>query len=260
MTNLHFTDSGKKGDVIMLIHGFPVHQQMWDDFAARLSTSFRVITIDLPGFGGSAPLPSSSFTIDDVANHILAWMATQKLENITVVGHSLGGYVALAMVNIKPDIFNGLVLFHSTAYADNDEKKQSRNKVLDFIAKNGVLAFTAGFVSPLYADPNHPSIEKVKTLAMQASQLAVTGYTAAMRDRPDRTHVLKEFPRPVLFIAGEKDSVITPDSISKQAPLNAQAEVRVIRGVGHMGMLENPVETLEAVKQFALKVTGGKKK
>src|SRR5690606_20750625 len=99
---------------------------------------------------------------------------------------SLGGYVALAMVAQQPDRFAGLGLFHSTAYADTEEKRASRSKVIEFVETNGVEAFTSNFVTPLFADKTHASIQKVREINMKASREAVIGYTKAMRDRPDQ--------------------------------------------------------------------------
>ena len=154
MTTIFSREEGK-GKPILLIHGFPFHQEIWDDYVERLSDEFRVILVDLPGFGKSAPL-KSPFTLDQVADTLLDFLAENNLKKIALVGHSLGGYVALAMVKKRPDFFASLVLFHSTAYADSAEKKESRSKVVEFVKKNGALAFTSGFIPPLFADPYAP--------------------------------------------------------------------------------------------------------
>jgi pimeloyl-ACP methyl ester carboxylesterase len=227
---------------------------MWNEFAEKLSAHFRVITVDLPGLGKS-PMLQSPFTIDMVAQAVLALVKSKDLQNSVLIGHSLGGYVALAMIREAPALFNALVLFHSTAYADSDERKESRSKVLEFVDKNGALAFTSNFIAPLFANAGHPSVEAVKTIASTATAAAVKGYTQAMRDRPDSTGVLKHFHKPVLFLAGEKDAGITVDSINKQAAISPLAQVHILRDVAHMGMLEDEKKSLEILRYFAEKNT-----
>jgi pimeloyl-ACP methyl ester carboxylesterase len=143
-----------------------------------------------------------------------------------------------------------LVLFHSTAYPDSEEKKESRNKVIDFIKKNGVKAFTSNFITSLFADPHHPAIELVRAISMEATEQAVISYTMAMRDRPDSTESLKNFRKPVLFVGGEKDAGISPDSLHKQASSTSHAEVFILKETAHMGMFETVDQTLQKIHAF----------
>ena len=251
MDTLNYREFGT-GPTVILIHGFPMSQQVWNDFAERLSDSLRVITLDLPGFGKSPGLPEG-FSIDDVSATVLDWIRQKEYPSPVIVGHSLGGYVALALAEQDHKAASGICLLHSTALADSAEKKESRNKVLEFIDKQGVQAFTSNFIGQLYADPQHSSITRVKNIAVQSSQEAVIGYTKAMRDRPDRTNLLRTFPKPILLIGGEKDQVITPDSIVKQAALSDQAEAVILPEVAHMGMFESEGPCLKKIINFVEK-------
>jgi pimeloyl-ACP methyl ester carboxylesterase len=251
MPSISFTERGS-GFPIILLHGFPFNQQIWEDFATKLSSSFRVFTVDLPGFGGSENL-KPGFGIEDVAGTLNEWLRELNLSNAILIGHSLGGYIALNMVQSEPDLFSGLVLFHSTAYADSEEKKQNRDKVLEFIEKNGVKAFTSNFIPPLFADQNHPAIPFIKNIGIQASAEAVTGYTKAMRNRKDTTQVLKQFPRGILIISGEKDAGIPAESVKKQSELSTSIQLHILPNVAHMGMLEDQMRTLELITQFTLR-------
>ena len=248
MSNLFSRQRGE-GKVMLFIHGFPMHQAVWDDFGQRFADTHKVVTIDLPGFGKSPILPNA-FTIDQVADQLVQFILEEKLLNVVLVGHSLGGYVALSMISKRPDLFSGLVLFHSTALADSEEKKQSRDKAVDFIEKNGVQTFTTNFIAPLFADPAHRAIERVKEIASQSTKDAVVGYTKAMRNRPDQTKTLKSFKKPTLFLAGEKDQGIPVDSIYKQAADCQYAEIHILHDVGHMGMFEKPEEVSVKIKHF----------
>jgi pimeloyl-ACP methyl ester carboxylesterase len=249
MPLINFTERGK-GIPMVLLHGFPFNHTIWDSFVNELSKSFRVITPDLPGFGKSEALPGN-FTINDVAGALLPWLEKIQVNKPIIVGHSLGGYVALALVKLKPGICSGLVLFHSTAYPDSEEKKQNRNKVLEFIEKNGVLAFTSNFIPPLFSNHQHPSIADVRHIAVQASAETVIGYTVAMRDRPDQRSLLKEFPEPVMIISGEKDSGISVDSVKEQKAIAKSIEVHILSEAAHMGMFEKPSETAGLIHDFA---------
>lgn len=252
MAAIAFEKEGN-GFPLVLIHGFPMHRHVWDDFKSEFSNSFTVYTIDLPGFGESALL-KENFTIDEIATVVLDWARQQKLERFFIIGHSLGGYVALGMANQAPDPIAGMVLLHSTALADNPEKKQSRDKVLDFVDKNGAEAFTSNFIAPLFANQNHPAVDEVKVIASKASAEAVKGYTRAMRDRSDRTAVIKNLKFPLLLVGGEKDGGISPASLQEQANLNPKAEVTIYSDVAHMGMFEAPKMISEKFRSFFRKI------
>lgn len=251
MSTLNFREQGS-GPTVILIHGFPMNQHVWDDFAEKLSEGAHVVTLDLPGFGKSAGLPEN-FSLEDVAETVLSWMRKKQYSDPVVIGHSLGGYVALAMAEHNKDFASGMCLFHSTAVKDSEEKKQSRNKTVDFINKQGVHAFTSNFIAQLYADPQHSSITKVKNISVQSSKETVVGYTYAMRDRKDRTELLKRFPRPILFLAGEKDQGIPSDTILAQAALNRNAEAVILPDVAHMGMFEAEGPCLKNILHFIQK-------
>jgi pimeloyl-ACP methyl ester carboxylesterase len=240
------------GSPVILLHGFPFTNQIWGSFAQKLSENFHVIIPDLPGFGKS-PLPVGKFSIDLVAEILVHWLREQRILNSVLIGHSLGGYVTLAMAKKAPEQFAAIGLFHSTAFADSAEKKESRNKVIEFITKNGVQKFTSNFIGPLFANQQHPEIKTIQSIAVQASEDSVKSYTLAMRDRDDLTSVLREFKKPILFIAGEKDAGIPIDTVVKQSQLSPFAEVHALRDVAHMGMVESENQTLEIVRRFIKK-------
>ena len=252
MSEIFFTERGS-GSSVILLHGFPFHSAIWEGFAEKLGKEFKIYTPDLPGFGKSKGL-GSNFTIEKVAQEIISWIEKNKIGQSVLLGHSLGGYVALAVAEKNPELLSGLILFHSTAYADNEEKKQSRNKVIEFIDKNGAEAFTSNFIAPLFYNQKHPAIEKVRAIAIQAKADTVKGYTLAMRDREDRTNILKIFPHPILFIGGENDGGIKPESLKEQASIATQSQLYIFPEVAHMGMFENEKKSLEIISAFIRKV------
>lgn len=249
---IFYTEEGT-GFPVIFIHGFCETNEIWKAFSNHLSKNFRILAVDLPGFGKSTLLPEG-FSITDVANKVLVWLETTGITDCVVVGHSLGGYVALAMAEQRPELFRAFGLFHSTAYADSEEKKQSRNKVIEFVARQGVTPFVGSFIPPLFFDQTNPNIQSVVALASQTRPETLIAYVRAMRDRPDRTEVLRSFAGRILFIAGEKDNGIPLDSITKQVILTAHPVLHTLPLAGHMGMFEDPCRTIEIVRRFVLEV------
>jgi len=246
-----FHEAGS-GKAVMLIHGFPMASGIWKGFTGKLSESFRVITPDLPGFGES-PLPDGAFSIDDIASMLLRKADALGIREMVVIGHSLGGYVTLAMVNQDPARFVGFGLFHSTALPDTEEKKEARNKAITFIGTNGAEAYSSNFVTPLFADSNHPDVPFVRELNIRANAETLVGYLKAMRDRPDRTGVLQSFPRPILFIAGSEDPVIPPFDVRRQAEAASQAVFYELEHQAHMALVEDVPATSSHVYDFVLR-------
>ena len=226
-----------------------MHQAVWDDFGEKFVAEYTVISIDLPGFGKSAARPDN-FSLDDVADEVIAFVLAHKLSDSVLVGHSLGGYVALYMLEKRPDLFSKLVLFHSTAYADTDERKASRNKVIELVKKKGAIAFTTSFIQPLFTDPQHEDIERVRQIAATTTAETVIGYTKAMRDRREQLKTLISFKKPTLLLGGEKDQGISVESLKEQANATQKAQIHILQNVAHMGMFESAVEAASRIKEF----------
>lgn len=238
------------GSPLLLLHGFPMTSAIWEKFAGQLADEFQVLYPDLPGFGRS-PVLKSEFSIEEVATAMLDALAPYRKEKLVVIGHSMGGYVALAMVAQQPEWFAGLGLFHSTAYADTPERKESRSKVIEFVERNGAEAFTSNFITPLFADPEHTEITYVRAITMQSDAATVIGYTRAMRDRPDHTDVIRRFGGPVLFLAGGKDQGIPSNTIREQALSAKEPFTHILPDQAHMGMIEDLASTSKIVREFS---------
>lgn len=251
--NVFYTDEGK-GFPVILLHGFCETHEVWSRFSKNLANDFRVISVDLPGFGNSKILPEV-FSVADAAAKVIALLNELKISKSIVVGHSLGGYVTLAMVRQQAEMFAGFGLFHSTAYADSEERKASRNKVIEFVSKNGVAAFIETFIPPLFHDKSNPDIPFAVKMALKTPQDTLIGYAKAMRDRPDLTSVIQNFKNPILFIAGEKDTVIPVDTVEKQAKMAAKPHLFEIKNAAHMGMFEKEAQTVNLTREFLVKAS-----
>jgi len=209
----------------------------------------RVLAVDLPGFGKSEILPQP-FSIDQVADRLAEWFGELNLEQPVVVGHSLGGYVSLALLERHAKLLSGVVLFHSTAYADSPERKQVRNKVIAFVQENGVAPFIETFVPGLFADKNDPALEATRVRCEKTTSDALVGYAAAMRDRPDRSALLSETSVPVLIIGGTKDTLIPIADLKKLTVKAAKLRLIELENSAHMGMFEAKNQSQSALSSY----------
>ena len=249
---IHFFEKGK-GQPLVLIHGFCETGNMWKDFAESLSTEFNVFCPDLPGIGGS-PITGDHISLEEVAVILEDWMDVNQIKNPIVIGHSLGGYVALALLELMGNRIKAIGLFHSTAFADDADKKEMRNRTITFLKKNGVEKFVISFVPPLFPENRREELALEIDLASEdAKRCTLEGliaYAGAMRDRPDRLEVLKHYSGSKLLIAGTEDGAVKIEA--SRAQKDAFSHYIELKGVGHMGMVEEKERTLEIVKVFAL--------
>jgi len=241
------------GPTVVFIHGYCESMSIWHRFEAALSKQFQVVLIDLPGHGKSA-LRKSDFTIDDIADEVHAFLAIKNIDKFFVIGHSLGGYIALALADLYSDSLLGFGLFQSSTFADDAQKKRIRDKVIKYIQENGVASFTDTFVPTLFAQTNKKrlahEIEALKKEAAQTRSQAVIGFANAMKTRPDRTHIFSNFNKPIFILAGEKDEAVPLQVSNRMIAKLKNGDSLVLPGAGHNGFYENKKESLEFVKKF----------
>ena len=247
---LHFFEKGQ-GPALLFLHGFCETGEMWRHFADSLSTQYRVLCPDLPGFG-SSPITHPITCLEEVAEQLEEWMDALQIQHPIVMGHSLGGYVALALLERMGDRIQAIGLLHSTAYEDDLEKKEMRNRVLIFLNKHGAAKFVGSFVPQLF--PEHRREELADAMAHaiedgQRSSLAgLLAYTVAMRDRVDQIAILQQFAGPKLLLAGTIDGAVKIES--SRAQQKAFTHYIELEGVGHLGMVEEKEKTLAVVEDF----------
>ena len=129
---LHIADSGIGDKCVVLLHGYLESMYVWDDFTPLLTPKVRVVTVDIPGHGISQ-VSGEIHTMEYIADVIHDMLDAMGIEKITLVGHSMGGYVAMAMLERHPEMVEGIVMLHSTPYADSDEKKANREREIKLI-------------------------------------------------------------------------------------------------------------------------------
>lgn len=252
--NIHYRISGQ-GRPLVLVHGFGEDGNIWNRLINDLQNSFHLIVPDIPGSGRSEMLDEENTSIEDYAEVIKAIIDNENISLCTMIGHSMGGYITLAFAGKYPELLNGFGLFHSSAFADDEEKKQTRLKAIDFINTNGAYAFLKTSIPNLFAGEKHQ--EEMRQLIEEGRNFtskALIQYYHAMINRPDRTGILKSIGKPVLFIIGEKDNAIPLQSSLQQCHLPVISYVHILE-TGHMGMIEEPESCRNVISSFMIATT-----
>lgn len=246
-------------NTLVFLHGFCENKELWNALISKLPEKFHCVTLDLPGFGSNLE-PVKDYSIEAMAEAVHEELKKLHIKKCILVGHSLGGYVSLALAEKYPKMLQGLCLFHSSALADTEEKKANRNKTIEFVEKHGVDLFMQSFVAPLFAPENREKckkdIEKLIKVGQATPQETITGVLGAMRDRKERLHVLKEAQFSVLFIAGKEDAAVPLEATLQQCHLPNNSTTVFLGNTAHMGMFERPYETRKSLEKFAELVFG----
>jgi pimeloyl-ACP methyl ester carboxylesterase len=253
--NVHYTDAGE-GPVIVLVHGFTESLAIWKPFSEELSKSFRVICLDLPGHGRTANF-EAMHSMEFMAEVVHAVLSFCRIQKCVLVGHSMGGYVALAFAHLYPEMLKGLVLFHSQADADNEEARQNRDRTIEIVRQDR-FGFINQFIPDLFAPANRERLgREIEVLKNQAGSISGKGLVAAlegMKVRNGWRDLLQSLTIPVLFIAGKQDTRIPIDKVIEQIALPKHAEALLLEGVGHMGYLEAAEITLGVISDFTKRI------
>ena len=248
-----------EGKTVVLLHGFAEDGDIWNNQVDFLKDHFRLIIPDLPGSGRSELVPNAIIeTYAEILKEIidieLLSYPLQGAEGVSIIGHSMGGYITLSFAEKYPHYLHSFGMFHSSAFADNEEKKQSRAKAIDFINEKGAIAFLKtsipGLFTKAFAEQNPERINELIGRGEKFTAAALVQYYQAMIARPDRTAVLKTFPKPILFIIGEFDTAIPLQSSLQQCYLPAQSHVYILNKSAHMGMWEEADKSNQILLNF----------
>jgi pimeloyl-ACP methyl ester carboxylesterase len=251
---IRYSDTGH-GRVLVLLHGFPETMEIWDEFSVKLARHFRIIAIDLPGHGETPPI-GYQHSMELMAEAVKAVMDHLHLRRYVIVGHSMGGYVALAFAELFHDQVSGLCMFHSTPFSDSPEKKADRDKAIHLV-KEDTRHYVNEIIPGLFAPEHRPvfkeDIRELKRIAQGISRQGIINALHGMKDRPKRDWVLQYADYPVLFILGKKDTVVPFQKVMDQTTQVKQADVLVLEDSGHMGFIEEKNRCQDALLKFARK-------
>lgn len=248
-STISFTDTGT-GAAVVLLHGFLENNTMWKDVIPVLSKNRRVIAIELLGHGGTDAI-GYVHSMELMAEAVEAVLKNLRLRKITLIGHSMGGYVALAFAEKHPEKIKGLCLMNSTSLADDEDRKALRARANKMVQNNFENMVRMSFTN-LFSEHSRTAFKSELTLALkEALQTSVQGYMACqegMRIRPNRMHVLKTNDFKKCIIIGKKDSVLDYEtSLSESKKVGATT---VVFDEGHMSHIENKEALIQALKTF----------
>jgi pimeloyl-ACP methyl ester carboxylesterase len=238
---------------VVLIHGFAEDGAIWERQTDQLKNNFRLLIPDLPGSGRSSPLTAPT-SMEELADAVGAMLDEEKIETAILIGHSMGGYVALAFVEKYPCRCKGFGLFHSTAYPDSEEKKITRRKSMAFIRKHGAAEFMGQSTPNLFAESSleqHPEwMAEITQRSGKSDPDSLIQYYQAMIDRPDRTPILAGSGLPTLFIIGTQDNTLPFEASLCQSHLPSLAFIHILENAGHMGMIEQAEQSNKILEEF----------
>lgn len=264
MTNLLSTfTSGEpvRGDLI-LIHAFPLDHRLWQHLLDNPPDGFRVIAMDLPGFG-SSPIDviggRDGYDMGAVAELIASTARSHGIERAVFGGCSMGGYACFAVLSAFPEMVSGLLLSDTRASADSDAAREGRMAVIEAVERLGISAVASSMPSRLLGETtlstNPELVEKIRSIITDQNPDAVIGALAAMARRRDSSDLLGGIDVPTTVVVGSEDALVTTDEAETLASAISGCELEVLDAVGHLPALEAPGEFAVIVKQLLERVS-----
>jgi pimeloyl-ACP methyl ester carboxylesterase len=248
-TKISYSDSGK-GAVVVLLHGFLENKHMWKEIIPVISRNKRVLAIDLLGHGHTECL-GYIHPMELMAEAVAAVLKSLRIRKITLIGHSMGGYVSLALSEKNPEMIRGLCLLNSTSTSDDTSRKKLRERANKMAQINLPNIVRMSFIN-LFSEKSKEIFNSEIELALsEALQTSLQGYSACqegMKIRPNRLSVLKNNHFKKLFILGEKDPVLLVNKGIKEAE-ETQSKTVILSG-GHMSHIENSDKLIKVLNTF----------
>jgi pimeloyl-ACP methyl ester carboxylesterase len=256
--NLHYYDEGK-GDIIVLVHGYLESAEIWSGLAQKLSKKFRVISVDLPGHGHSDIFGMSN-SMEFMATVIRELLDTLGIEKVFLTGHSLGGYITLAFLELYPGRLTGYCLVHSQPFADSPEAIEKREREIKIVTAGKKDLMYPENLTRMFADNNldkfSESLLRSRKIASGITSDGIISVLKGMIARPSRLSFMEEGRVPCLWILGLMDNYIPSDAIREKVSLPANAEVVILKNSGHLGFIEEEDRTVEIITEFVEKLRG----
>jgi pimeloyl-ACP methyl ester carboxylesterase len=243
----------KKGKItVVLLHGFLESRKVWGDYVKELSKKYAVLNIDLLGHGDTE-CTAYVHTMEEMADMVRTVLKTHDVRKGFLVGHSMGGYVALAFAEKYPDNVRGICLFNSSAFSDSSQKQKDRDRAIK-VVKSNHERFVREVIPNLFTRMDTPSLKAELRLtlkgALGTSKQGIIAALEGMKIRENREIVLKFTPCPVFFIIGKKDSLLNYQDLIEQSKLNEKGAYYLSETGGHLCFFEDKYPCLTALTKF----------
>lgn len=233
---------------LVLLHGFCENNTCFNKQVLLLKNHCNLVVPNLPGTNQTSKTPAN---MDEMALLLWAELGALPYTKYILIGHSMGGYAALAMQKLKPKMVVGLGLLHSTALPDTAERKLAREQAIKVIQLKGSGFFVKQFIPPLfYAKDEEQNILALQQQADEFYNLGLIAQINCMKNRADFSTQLAAVPFPVFFGVGKFDNLILPETMLKQAVSANQSYVAYLQNSGHMGHLEQPEQLAEHLLNY----------
>ena len=250
--NIHYTLEGS-GPALLFLHGYLESSLIWKEFVSRFTADYRVICLDIPGHGSSGVL-GPVHEMDEMARVAAAVLDAEGIDEVVVIGHSMGGYITMDFVHIFPERTKGYILFHSTCFADNDEKKLNRDREISLVMCGKKMQIIHTNIPKGFADLNLDrlagDVALAKEIAAGNSNEGIIALLQGMKRRKDHTDTLKSSNPAPLIIWGRKDNYIGEEVFKKLCAIAPLANTVVLDESGHMGFLEEPGKAFEGIINY----------
>lgn len=253
-----YTEEGA-GFPVILLHGYLESSEVWNGFMEKLAREFRVIAIDLPGHGRS-DVYSETHSMEMMAAVVRDLADRLKVEESFMIGHSLGGYVTLAFLELFPQYLKGYCLFHSHPLEDSEEAIGKREREITVVLAGKKDLMYPDNIEKMFSPSNLVSMkEEVKRSKIIASGIPGNGIISMLKGmmiRPSRLKIMEEGKIPCLWVLGARDNYIRPDIIQKKVSLPPNAKILLLKNSGHMGFVEEEELSVSEVTKFIEETTG----
>lgn len=238
------------GRVVVLVHGFLETSMMWEDLIPELSKTYRVVALDVLGHGRTGCL-GYVHTMEMMAEMVRSVLRHLDIQKAHLVGHSMGGYVALAMAETFPDLIEGLCLMNSSPFADSQERQTNRDRAIRAVKYQRANFVRLAIANLFDAESRAAFADKIEQIKAEALAVSTQGIVAAlegMKIRPDRSIVLRQLQVPKVVLLGRRDSVFGYDSL-KTSLETIGVDIMSVSG-GHMSHIENKNEVIEIIERM----------
>lgn len=248
------TDGANDAEAVVLIHGFPLAKEIWDAQAQSLARAHRVVRPDLRGMGASS-VPPGPYLMETLASDIAAVLDALAIERATLVGHSLGGYVALAFARMFSERVRRMALVCSRLGADDRERAAARLELADRVEREGSIdpvldAFVPRLFSPERYAAQEEIVAQVRALASRTDPAGAAAALRGMALRDSAQDIAADLDLPVTIVAGGCDATIPAQEAAEIARAFAQGELVECPRSGHLPMLEEPAAVTEALERL----------